>query len=420
MNPRNGSQNGSQRPQGVGSGEDNVTSESTPPGDRRAWRIVLDYPMDVLLDRRCELQDYENGIIEHLRKGESLSSFRPELTGSIGGLTFPNPGNAGSGNILLIGKPGTGKSTLALQWAVACTNEPNTYSSLFISLEETSAQVRQKAKDLGWDGRLRELRFCRIGEEFARGLPLEKQAQVLEHALRRPPEPIDCPMETWREKDKEKDRKELTCDKHRKELPAEDRRALFLATLTPKARGCSDPQRTFDERYHQVEDLLTAFEQLHSADKDEQLHSADKEHRKPELRMVCIDGLGSFGDGPLSREQIRQLFGLFQRCGVVGICTAEEAVTGDIQEMEYLADIVVHLQGEEDGSYFVRDLEITKSRYQQQVSGRHPFRIRRPVLKQKKAEFQALIVCPSIHYISSATPYIEESTSGPRSPTAAS
>lgn len=401
MNPRNGSQ----RPRGVGPAEDNVTSERTLPEDPRAWRIVLDYPMDVLLDRRCKLQDYENGIIEHLRNGKKLRSFTPSLTGSIGGLTFPNPGNAGSGNILLIGKPGTGKSTLALQWAVACTNEPNTYSSLFISLEETSAQVRQKAKDLGWDGRLRELRFCRIGEEFARGLPLEKQAQVLEHALRRPKR--DCAMDAWREEDG----KEPTCDAHLPELPEEDRRTLFLATLTPKARGCSDPQRTFDERYHQVEDLLIAFEQL---------RESDKESRKPKLRMVCIDGLGSFGDGPLSREQIRQLFGLFQRCGVVGICTAEEAGTGDIQEMEYLADIVVHLQGEEDGSYFVRDLEITKSRYQQQVSGRHPFRIRSPEPEQKKAEFQALIVCPSIHYISSATPYIEESTSGPRSPTAAS
>ena len=66
---------------------------------------------------------------------------------------------------------------------------------------------------------------------------------------------------------------------------------------------------------------------------------------------------------------------------------------------------MIHLFGEEDGGYFVRHLEITKSRYQQQVNGRHPYRIRRPTEDQKSKPdmFQAVMVCPSIHYVSYAT-----------------
>ena len=36
--------------------------------ERLKGRILLDYPMDVLLDRSCRLVDYENGIISNIRE----------------------------------------------------------------------------------------------------------------------------------------------------------------------------------------------------------------------------------------------------------------------------------------------------------------------------------------------------------------
>ena len=95
--------------------------------------------------------------------------------------------------------------------------------------------------------------------------------------------------------------------------------SVFLGVLTPKVSGGTDGQRTFWERFKQLEKLLIGFRALKSA---------------PEMRFVCLDGLSAFGDGPLSREELHQLMDLFQRNGVIGMFTAEEGPAGEIAEME--------------------------------------------------------------------------------------
>ena len=121
-------------------------------------RIVLDYPLDVLLDRSCRLDDYERGADYRYPRlpatvgprwfsanlASNLRACADDTTRNLGALRFPSKATTGTGNILIVGRPGTGKSTLSLQCAVACTYSPNNYCSLYISLEESPEQVRQK------------------------------------------------------------------------------------------------------------------------------------------------------------------------------------------------------------------------------------------------------------------------------------
>ena len=72
--------------------------------------------------------------------------------------------------------------------------------------------------------------------------------------------------------------------------------------------------------------------------------------------------------------------------------------------IEFLADVVVSLQYEEDAGYFVRYFEIIKSRYQHQVYGKHPFKIVKETLRDKNKNINfpietGVVIFPSIHYI---------------------
>ena len=63
-----------------------------------------------------------------------------------------------TGNILIRGRPGTCKSTLALQLATAATLPPNHYMSMFICLEESPEQVLAKCQEMTWEGQFVRLR----------------------------------------------------------------------------------------------------------------------------------------------------------------------------------------------------------------------------------------------------------------------
>lgn len=440
-------------------------------------RIVLDYPLDLLLDRCCRLNVYESGVVARMREFEtkrgrgevesshtataelreaesalaaalaednrdspcyrSNSPLREHDHSEIGSLRFPSQSTdsdvgvtrndseatrnrtaplnsaasdakntesspkkptSGSGNFLILGRPGSGKSTLSLQFAIAATSLPNKYSSLFVSLEESPTQILEKCSDFGWteslgeergnEPRVRELCFCEVLDDAASPAML---ATAVRRAITRPRR--GCPLCPEFTPAKGAAPRAL-CVAHHPEVPSHP--SLFIAALPPKAPKEEAQVSTFWERFKQLDRLLTGFGHL---------REENAETRIPELRLVCVDGLSAFGDAPLSREELRKLLDLFQRHGVIGVLTAEQDAPGEVAEMEYLADVVVRLYGEEDAGYFVRHLEITKSRHQQQVNGRHPYRIRRPTVQQRgKAElFQAFLVSPSIHYISHST-----------------
>jgi hypothetical protein len=197
---------------------------------------------------------------------------------------------------------------------------------------------------------------------------------------------------------------------------------VLLPLLSPRS-VVHDPEtsdKLFWERYRQLEALLAAAKTL----RDKPLCEGEKRFN---LRLICIDNLNVFGDHPLTREEMHRIFDLFRRYETIGVFVLENEEGefadpgGNISRdtAEYLADVIIALENDNDQGYFLRYLEVLKSRYQHQVYGKHPFKIRcdasrLPVVNEAGNIIDTpnvpdlpppngLVVYPSLHYLLSAT-----------------
>jgi KaiC/GvpD/RAD55 family RecA-like ATPase len=380
--------------------------------------IFLEYPLDQLMNRACQMQTYEqryiceriianhqSQTIDEKRGGSSPESKAKKVLSQIrrfGGLQLPDAekGVPGTGNIIIRGKPGTAKSTLALWIAHACTNKDNNLSALYISLEEPPEFVKRRAERYGWGDETQVLRHVHSLNEFSSP---QDFGRVLEHILTQPP---DCPLQS---------NQNSPCRAEKahghNSLPK-----ILLPHLSPRSLAVDPNNATslFLERYKQLEYLLSAAKWIRDNNKDRKLSE-----QNPELRLLCIDSLNVFGDNLLSREELYRVFDLCRRYDMIGIFIVEEdesqvvradtAIHGDI--LEYLADVVISLKTGDDKGYFMRYIEIIKSRYQHQVYGRHPFKLvpkhsgKTPVGEKHPAGLaqSQIKIFPSLHYIVSAT-----------------
>lgn len=273
----------------------------------------------------------------------------------------------GTGNILIKGRPGSGKSTLALQMAAACTNGPNHYSSIYISFEESIKNIMLKARSFNWEDKFFQVQFLNDIDEFSSP---EEIGAALERLLT---QPRNCQFQTMC---KEPEEFEDYCKVHKTKLEDDDFIAepcVLLPLLSPRGLSGEDSSSDglFWERYRQLDRLLTGIESMRR----------NGRKRIPDIRMVCIDSLNVFGNKPLSRSELFKLFDLFKSKGIIGVFTDEQesdalhVETGE-QVEDYLADMIIQLYMEEDNGYTSRYFEVTKSRYQHQVYGKHPIRLR--------------------------------------------
>ena len=267
----------------------------------------------------------------------------------------------GTGNIVILGEPGTGKTSLALHIAAMCAlrKENAEKHVAFVSFEEHFAKLKTKAKGFGRDICLQQMFSLQnvisppSDETLARWLNLS-----IDDALQRiEGEFLDRNMYSdW--------------DK----FYMEKRRPILVPSLSP--RGEEDERNgVFWERYNQLHAILTGAEYLRE-------HPEISRGERRDLRIVCIDSLSVFGKQLLSREEILRIFELFTQKGVIGIFVADDRsrYTGSSNEqymetIDNLADVVVQLKSEYRNNYYRRTIEISKSRYVHNLIGRHIFKI---------------------------------------------
>ena len=129
--------------------------------------IVLGFPYDQLLNQDCPYLVTQRG------QGYGEDDKR--------GILLPYNENSGTGNVLIVGPPGSAKTTLAIQFAVACARRRENRSiSAYVSLETTPAELRSKARPFQWEQYLHEVRTLDTMDENATD---EQLGEALLHVL---------------------------------------------------------------------------------------------------------------------------------------------------------------------------------------------------------------------------------------------
>ncbi|HTX91629.1 MAG TPA: ATPase domain-containing protein [Anaerolineales bacterium] len=364
--------------------------------------ISLGYPLDLLLNRECKPYDF-NSIKNRIRSKDHIKTLDPGKSG----IRLPDDFSAGTGNIVIKGKPGTGKSTLAFQIAFACTQRYNNFSAAFFPMEEQVEHVVNKAKSFGWGPQLRPVRHL---QNVSESPSAEELGLFLDQILRVPKESSILQMVSSGKGNRQLldakvnsggDRPYCTCYMN----PFDPQPKVLLPSLSPRSIQPADSRenKLFWERYRQLENFLEGAAWLRD----------NRDCNYPAPRLVCLDSLNTFGDRLLEREEIFRVFDLFKRHKIIGVFILEvydEEQQGSVKNLhqntiEYLADTVISLQATEDNGYYMRYLEIQKSRYYHQIYGQHPFRLKDYDPKKQadnQCPRQAYDIFPSLHYIVSS------------------
>ncbi|MFX1277509.1 MAG: ATPase domain-containing protein, partial [Promethearchaeota archaeon] len=135
---------------------------------KQKGRIYLGNPLDLLLNDECKIEVYEKYCNDRIKNKENFE-IDDEIKDKvkIGGILLPTGEDIGTGNIIIRGRPGTGKSTLAMQIAITCAQKPNNYLSAYISLEERAEHLITKAKEFNWNDYILSLEYLHNLDKFA-------------------------------------------------------------------------------------------------------------------------------------------------------------------------------------------------------------------------------------------------------------
>ena len=324
--------------------------------------VSFGYPLDQLLNKRVQ------------RDGESREH--------------------SSGNIVIAGHAGTGKTTLALQIAVAIAsaelNREPRYASAFVSLEHPFDHIERKAAAFGWKDSIKSVQCLHDLGDYP------EEGELAEHMRRILCADEGCPAR----QNKEQMEPGHTCVRKTPHY------RVLIPSFSPRSVSRPDSERDdlFRQRFRQLELLVEGAK-----------HFRDRKNKGemcsdcPDLRLVCIDSLNVFGNRVLTREELLQVFDLFTQNQIVGVLVVEEYAgptseggrSIDFETVEYLADVVIRLTTHREHGHYSRYFQIMKSRYQGSVTKPVPFRIvpmassGKVFDNEKKAWSSGVMVSPS-------------------------
>ncbi|MDR1753947.1 MAG: hypothetical protein LBR74_03455 [Eubacterium sp.] len=291
-----------------------------------------------------------------------------------GGLIIPTEQENGTGNIVISGAPGTGKSTLVFQIAAKCINysghkQINGGIALYYALE----QPRQRAinsfvKDEN-DPRINRMKGYLPKQDSNKNPAVEFEKML----------------------NKE----------NGKVIPQ-----IVFPLLSPLGFQSDENEKSqFEIRYKELEMALMAASK----------YNETRGKKDTKVVIVAFDGLNLFDEKPLSRTQLFRIFDLFSRYHFLSVfsledCTAvDETGTDYIKNVKFRADVVVSLSTSHFGSHHETYIEIEKSRHVLQTPGRHPYKIR-STKKEESFLKKYIEVFLSVHYLMSAIKELKSGT----------
>jgi RecA/RadA recombinase len=290
------------------------------------------------------------------------------------GLILPSSDKAGdekigSGIVVIMGDPGSGKSTLGLQIAVAAAEQG--CDSAYISLEEDPPRIRNKAAIFHWDEH-----FCLATQLTAFGPNLGRSSPPVETAG---PGRLGRLLRNCRG-------------------TKSNQGKILLPGLLPRPLANNESRLAgfFWDQYRQIEFLVLSAAAHNRVTK--------KNNDPTGIRLVVIDSLNMLGIQPGNREMFYRLFDLFRRNHILGVFTAEPG--DDIAFDSTMGDVIFKFSKERDAGYEVTFLECAKSRFYKRTLGRQTYKIVAPEGDGRVPIPNGdvgVVVFPSLHAIVAAT-----------------
>lgn len=353
--------------------------------------IILDDYLDVLLNRDNEKSMNESwqGLTKnqkyyHLRYGKEFDTTAATVPSDClykngcvytGGLVRPRKKvTRGSGNVVIIGEPGVGKSTLAFQIAHSIISEKNKGIAVYYSLgvPRSTLMKNMLSDDIPEEKRKAIKKFELIAEGDSIN---DDDDDLYKHFVNQLSK----------------------SDETDKVIPQ-----IVLPMLSP--RGVSGTEKDsvviYRQRYKEIEYMLRAIRKYNN-----------EETNVIKVKAVIIDSLNEFSNEPLKKHEITHLFELFEYYGMLGIFTAGENKNNSQEELinveaiKYDADTVIQLRRTQYKNYAGHLFSIVKSRYIKAVLGEHPYKIKEGAAFSSRSHTpyeglrKHIEVLPSLHNI---------------------
>ncbi|MBN1900584.1 AAA family ATPase, partial [Candidatus Sumerlaeota bacterium] len=287
-------------------------------------------------------------------------------------LPYPQKGKTGSCNIVILGDPGTGKSTLALEMALGLRVGKLIENNV---IDGKPATVIYYSLEQDRDSLIKRMDEIQRPDKQ----PADKSK---ERAIY-----LEGPKNPFKKEDllvSDNEKKEKADKKTKGQTTLDNLNLILMPILSPRPleqilpTGDEGRQESgiFWKRLGEIRNLI---------DNLERIRKNPGNHLPPPLRMVIIDSLNVFGDKTLSRYLIDQMFSFFSDRGLIGAFIAEDFDSSRIEFDEKsilspgivnLADVVIRMSWDKEEGYFFRNIEIVKSRQTPNVYGQQQMKIR--------------------------------------------